>query len=130
MQRSFWFCGVLLLLILAALAIRLPRLDVRPMHADEAVQASRFRQLWWGDGYRYDPHEYHGPTLNYLTLPAVWLTRPASFADTTEETYRAVPVVFGAGLILLLCAAERWAGQAGRPLGGRTGRRFAGHGFL
>lgn len=118
MQRYFWFSGMLLLLTVAAFCIRWPRLEVRPVHADEAVQASRFRELWWGNGYRYDPHEYHGPTLNYLTLPAIWLTGSASFAETTASTFRAVPVVFGAALVVLLfllrdglgSTATLWAG--------------------
>ena len=84
------------------LAVRLPALGKRPMHADEAVQARRFRDLWLCNRYRYDPHEYHGPTLPYATLPFFWLAGPTRFADTTEAMFRVVPVFFGAGLILLL----------------------------
>jgi len=88
------FCG--------ALAFRAPRLGNRPMHADEAVQAVLFNKLWQHGRYEYNPEEFHGPTLNYLTLPSTWISRPATFAETTEATYRIVPVLFGAGLILLL----------------------------
>jgi uncharacterized protein (TIGR03663 family) len=52
--------------------------------------------------YRYDPHEYHGPSLYYLTLPSAWLSGARRFADTTEATYRIVPAILGVGLILLL----------------------------
>ena len=93
---------LLILVAMGSLAFRWPRLDLRPMHADEAVQAARFRELCWGRGYRYDPQEFHGPTLSYATLPSVWISRPAAFAATSECTYRIVPVVFGTGLILLL----------------------------
>ena len=72
------------------------------MHADESVGAARFRRLWQDRHYTYNPNEFHGPTLPYATLPAAWLTAPASFADTAEATYRIVPVLFGAGLVLLL----------------------------
>ena len=72
------------------------------MHADEAVQAVRSRNLWLKGEYRYDPDEFHGPTLNYATLPSLWLQRARSFSETDETTYRLVPVVFGAAMALLL----------------------------
>ena len=71
------------------------------MHADEAVGAARSRDLWLRGRYVYDPNEFHGPTLQYATLPSVWIGAPKSFAETTEATYRIVPVLFGTGLILL-----------------------------
>ncbi len=91
----------LLVALAAALALRLPRLDLRPMHGDEAVHAVKFDELWRTGRYVYDPHEYHGPTLYYATLPAVWLSGAADFAATEKHDYRIVPVVFGVGLILL-----------------------------
>ncbi len=86
----------------AAIALRAVNLDNRPMHADEAVQAARFRDLWQTGRYDYDPHEFHGPTLIYATLPSALISRATNFADTTEVTYRAVPVFFGIALILLM----------------------------
>ena len=56
------------IIILLALALRLPRLAQRPMHTDEAVHAIKFGQLLENNDYRYDHFEYHGPTLNYFTL--------------------------------------------------------------
>jgi uncharacterized protein (TIGR03663 family) len=93
---------VLALALGAGLALRLPRLDLRPMHGDEAVHAVKFAELWQTGAYRYDPHEYHGPTLYYATLPVVWLAGARDFAATTKATYRIVPVVFGIALIALL----------------------------
>ena len=55
-----------------ALALRLPGLAKRPMHGDEAVNAVKIGEDE-GKGYRYDPHEYHGPTLNYFSLIPAWL---------------------------------------------------------
>lgn len=93
---------VILALAAGALAVRLPRLELRPMHGDEANQAVRTGILLETGQYRYDPHEFHGPTLYYATLPALWLSGAPDFAATTEWEYRVVPVVFGAGLIVLL----------------------------
>jgi uncharacterized protein (TIGR03663 family) len=104
--------AVCLLLLAAALAFRLPDLGNRPMHADEAVQAARFRWLWLQGRYNYDPNEYHGPTLNYATLPAVWAAGADGFPATTAAMYRIVPALFGAALVLLFC---RLTDAVGRP---------------
>ena len=90
------------LAITAAAAFRAPDLDLRPMHADESVQAAIFRKLWLEGDYAYDPREFHGPTLPYATLPSAWLSGAGSFAETTEAAYRAVPVAFGVGAVLLI----------------------------
>ena len=103
----------ILTLAALALAIRLPALDTRPMHADEAVQAARFRDWWQSGIYVYDPHEYHGPTLIYATRPSVIAGGAATFADTTAVTYRVVPVVFGVGMVLLLWFLRDALGRAG-----------------
>ncbi|HEV2474524.1 MAG TPA: flippase activity-associated protein Agl23, partial [Chthonomonadales bacterium] len=89
-----------LLLWVAALAFRLPHLSNRPMHGDEAVHAFKFRILWKTGLYRYDPNEFHGPTLYYLTLPVVWLTGKHRLADTNEADFRIVTVVAGACIVL------------------------------
>jgi len=97
------YSALLSIVALGALAFRLPKLAERPMHADEAVQTARFRELWQDGGYRYRPEEFHGPTLSYATLPAAWIAAPADYAHTTVVMYRIVPVLFGVGLVLLLC---------------------------
>lgn len=86
----------------AGLALRLARLDVRPMHHDEANQAVKFGALVERGEYRYDAHDHHGPTLYYLTLPAAWLRGQPTLASLDEHTLRAVPALFGAATILLV----------------------------
>ncbi|MGC8668499.1 MAG: flippase activity-associated protein Agl23 [Chthonomonadales bacterium] len=99
---SLSFAALILLVTAGALALRLPSLDARPVHADESVHMVKFHELWKHGTYRYDPNEFHGPTLYYSTLPVVWAMGRAHFADTTEGDYRLVTVLFGAGMILLL----------------------------
>lgn len=72
------------------------------MHTDEAVHAVKFDTLWQTGRYEYDPNEYHGPTLYYFTLPAMWLSGAQNLAQTDEFTFRITPALFGAGLTLLL----------------------------
>jgi uncharacterized protein (TIGR03663 family) len=104
--------GVVVLAALAlALAFRLARADLRPMHHDEANQAVKFGELLETGDYRYDRHDHHGPTLYYLTLPAAWLRGQRTLASLDERTLRAVPAVFSAGLLLLFLPLARGLGR-------------------
>jgi uncharacterized protein (TIGR03663 family) len=72
------------------------------MHTDEAVHADKFGQLLEHGQYLYDPDEYHGPTLNYLTLIPAYLSRAKNLTQINEFTLRIVPVFFGVLLVVLL----------------------------
>lgn len=91
-----------ILIIGIAAALRLPHLDERPMHTDEAVHAMKFGALLEHNRYTYDPVEYHGPTLNYFTLIPAKLRNMQTLKDVDETTLRLVPVCIGLGLIPLL----------------------------
>jgi uncharacterized protein (TIGR03663 family) len=97
----------------AALVFRLPKLTLRPLHNDEAVNTIKYKELHQTGRFKYDPHEYHGPTLYYLTAPLVRLSGAKTFADTTETPYRLVPLVFSIALILLTLALRKELGPAG-----------------
>jgi uncharacterized protein (TIGR03663 family) len=107
-----WLLMGLALLLGVGLGLRAPRLRLRPMHNDEGVNAMNFRRLYVTHDYKYNPDEFHGPTLPYLTLPAVWLQRGGDFNQFTAATYRSVTVAFGLGLILLLLLLARDFGRA------------------
>jgi uncharacterized protein (TIGR03663 family) len=107
MKHCKWSVALLALTVAIGVGLRLPHLDLRPMHADESVQAAIFRGLWLQGEYAYNPDEFHGPTMPYATLPSPWLSGTTSFAETTETTYRIVPVCFGIGVVLLIwCLAD------------------------
>ncbi len=99
--------------VLAGAVLRLPRLDCRPMHTDEAVQAAKTGTLLETGRYVYDPSEYHGPTLPLFGALGLRAAGVRRLADATEAELRMTPVVFGLGLILLT------AGFAGL-IGGRA----------
>jgi uncharacterized protein (TIGR03663 family) len=100
MSGSFKLC--VLLAVLLGAGLRCARLDYRPLHTDESVNAIQFRQLWEGGVYRYDPAEHHGPTLAYATLAWQKLTLAPDFALWSDTRLRSLAVLFGVGLILLL----------------------------
>jgi len=98
--------GVFFAPILLAAALRFPDLASRPMHADEAVHAEKFGALLEGRGYAYDPSEYHGPTLYYLTLLPARLRGQSRYLEIDEVTVRLVPAALGVGLVAAHLAAR------------------------
>jgi uncharacterized protein (TIGR03663 family) len=108
--RSRW---IFLVPVLLAAALRFPALAARPMHADEAVHADKFGTLLEGGGYTYDPSEYHGPTLYYLTLPSAWLQGARTYVALDEVTLRAVPASLGVALVAAHLGAAPFLGTAG-----------------
>lgn len=80
---------------------RFPALGERPMHTDEAILAMKSAEFQATGHFQYDPKDFHGPGLHYITR--VW-SRLAGWGDSstwTEDQLRTVPVV--CGLLLLLC---------------------------
>jgi uncharacterized protein (TIGR03663 family) len=86
-------------IVVLAAALRFPGLNLRPMHADEAVHAATMGRLLEQGRYEYDPAEFHGPTLNYLTLVPAWLRGAARYQDLDEFTLRSVPAAIGVLLV-------------------------------
>jgi uncharacterized protein (TIGR03663 family) len=97
-----WSALALLLAIVGALFLRTPDLGNRPLHNDESTNAIKLAALWDKGDYKYDPHEYHGPTLHYFSVPFLWLGGVKSSADISDAQLRVVTVAFGVGVILLL----------------------------
>ncbi|MEE8452163.1 MAG: flippase activity-associated protein Agl23 [Thermoguttaceae bacterium] len=93
-------------------AFRLTDLGNRPMHCDEAVHAIKFGRLLEDDDYVYDPKEYHGPSLNYLTLPIAYMTGKEQLTEITETDLRLLPAVFGIALIGLVWLLRNELGTA------------------
>ena len=102
--------------ILLAAALRFPDLASRPMHADEAVHADKFGTLLEGGGYAYDPSEYHGPTLYYLTLLSAWLRGERRYVEIDEVTLRSVPAALGVALVAAHLGARGFLGTAGAAI--------------
>jgi len=120
-----WCALALLLAIAGALLLRAPDLGQRPLHNDEGINAVKLAALWEKGDYQYDPHEYHGPTLYYSSLPFLWAIGVSDLGSSRREEARSeipnnqsrltsaatiisdaqlryVTVAFGVGLILLL----------------------------
>ncbi len=93
------------LIALLGLAIRLPHLNVRPMHTDEAVNAYIVGELLAGGIFTYDQQDRHGPALAAFAVPLVRMQGAKSFSDLTEPELRLTTVLAGTVTILLFGAA-------------------------
>ncbi|MEQ8335829.1 MAG: TIGR03663 family protein [Cyclobacteriaceae bacterium] len=92
---------LLISIIVLAFGLRSYKLTDRPLHTDEAVGAVKFGQLLDHGDYTYDPFEYHGPTMNYLTLIPAWIVGEDTFKDLSIGTIRSVALFFGMLLVLI-----------------------------
>src|SRR4051812_14927637 len=105
--------AIVALVLLMAIAARFISLDHRPMHADEAVLADKFGSFLADGSYPYDPSEYHGPVLAYISWLPNRLAGHRTYASLTEWSLRATPAIAGVLLaltpLLLFRAFERTA---------------------
>ncbi len=102
--------AIFITLALLALALRLPQLDVRPMHTDEAVNAFITGNLLAGETFHYDPQDRHGPVLYLVAKPIAQLGGAKNFSELTETQLRLTPVIIGSAMILLFGAAVEMFG--------------------
>lgn len=94
----------LAVLALLALVLRVIRLDERPPHTDEAVNAWILGRVLTGEPFAFDPRDRHGPLLPAVGLATALMLGRRTFADLDERTIRLAPAIVGAaatGLFLL-----------------------------
>src|SRR5262245_59416742 len=92
-------------ILLIGIAIRFYALELKPAHHDEGVNGFFLTNLVRQGAYKYDPTNYHGPTLYYLTLPSVALFGMSTFS------VRLVTAIFGIGIIWLILKLRRQLGE-------------------
>lgn len=91
-----------------AAALRVYALELKPMHHDEGVNGFFLTNLLRQGAYRYDPTNYHGPTLYYLTLPLAYVADKLGFLSTWA--LRLVTAIFGVGIVWLVLSLRRHTG--------------------
>ena len=101
-ERAWLYAGAAVLLL--ALLLRVYALDMKPLHHDEGVNGFFLTNLLRQGRYAYDPENYHGPTLYYLTLPF------AALAGLHTFLIRLVPSLFGVGVVWLVLTLRRYVG--------------------
>ena len=88
-DRTWLIAGAVILLIAAFL--RLYDLNLVPLHHDEGVNGNFLVRLVREGAYRYDPANYHGPTLYYFAAVFPWILRllfgPGAQAKSGYDRY-------------------------------------------
>jgi uncharacterized protein (TIGR03663 family) len=102
----FWLLNCFLIAAVAAF-LRFYWLGLKPFHHDEGVNGHFLMRLFREGVYRYDPENYHGPTLYYITL-----------AFTKIFGLETVPVrwsvaVWGVLTVILAFFLRRYIGKIG-----------------
>lgn len=109
-ERAWVYASAAILLL--AFALRVYALDMKPLHHDEGVNGFFLTNLLRQGRYTYDPANYHGPTLYYLTLPFVGLAGLHTFV------VRLVTSLFGVGVVWLVLALRRYVGTVAALVAG------------
>ena len=113
-QRG-WRISAAAILIVGAV-FRLYSLPLVPLHHDEGVNGKFLLTLVNNGFYRYDPQNYHGPTLYYFAAVIPWISRlllGKSFAEAhglTDFTIRFITAAFGVATIWLVLILKRRLG--------------------
>jgi uncharacterized protein (TIGR03663 family) len=110
MSRRAWWIASAAVMLVAAL-VRFYQLELRPMHHDEGVNGFFLNNLINTGVFRYDPTNYHGPTLYYFTLPLAVAAERLGVYGTW--TVRLLPLVFGLATVWLTLGLRRYIGRVG-----------------
>lgn len=87
--------------------LRFFMLELKPLHHDEGVNGYFLLELFRKGIYKYDPSNYHGPTLYFDTLVFTKLLGLETFS------VRASVAVFGVLLVLLTLFLRKYIGTIG-----------------
>lgn len=101
--------------LIAATALRVFALGLKPMHHDEGVNGFFLIGLLRRGVFQYNPENYHGPTLYFLTLPLAFVADKLGALD--NWTLRLVTVAFGVGTVCLVLLLRRYVGALGALAG-------------
>jgi len=110
LSPAAWWIGCATVMLVAAL-VRLYQLELRPMHHDEGVNGFFLNNLINTGVFRYDPTNYHGPTLYYFTLPLALAAERLQMYGTW--TVRLLPLIFGLATVWLALGLRRYIGRVG-----------------
>ena len=106
----------LIAIMLIAAVLRLYDLNLVPLHHDEGVNGNFLVRLVRDGEYKYDPENYHGPTLYYFAAFIPWITRllfgvaARDHYGLTTFTIRLIPALFGLGTIGIIFLLRRRLG--------------------
>lgn len=94
--------------------MRVVYLSSKPLHHDEGVNGNFLTTLFRTGFYRYDPTNYHGPSLYYFGLITTAINALLyGKAGLSTFAIRLVPAMFGVGAVWLALHLRRQIGRYG-----------------
>ena len=96
MKRFTRADAVALAVLAVAVFLRCQDLSLRPFHHDEGVNGFFLTRLVREGLYKYDPSNYHGPSLYYLALPLV------AILGLSDAAVRGTTAIFGLLTVFVL----------------------------
>lgn len=108
-RDATWLTSAVVVTVVATF-LRFYDLTLKPLHHDEGVNGFFLTNLVRDGIYKYDPANYHGPTLYYIALPFVEL-----FGLKTIPIRISV-AIFGVLTVVLAFYLKRYIGRTGSLL--------------
>src|SRR6187431_3618029 len=105
-QDLMWLVSCVLITI-TAIVLRFAALALKPLHHDEGVNGWFLTSLFRDGEYKYDPANYHGPTLYYISLAF------AKIFGLNTISIRASVAIWGVLIVVLAFFLRRYIGKVG-----------------
>ncbi len=105
-NNRLWLVGCLVITTIAAI-LRFYWLELKPLHHDEGVNGFFLKTLFQDGIYKYDPSNYHGPTLYYVALAF------SKIFDLNTISIRASVAIFGVLTVVLAFFLKKYIGRIG-----------------
>jgi uncharacterized protein (TIGR03663 family) len=108
--ENFVCIAIFLLAVVIAAWLRFDQIGLKPFHHDEGVNSYFLLNLAHSGTYKYDPTNYHGPTLYYFALVALRI-----FGET-DLALRLSPALFGLLTVAMVWLLRKHLGKFGTPV--------------
>ncbi len=99
--------GLSLLVTAVSVFLRFFWIELKPLHHDEGVNGHFLTILFREGVYKYDPSNYHGPDLYYISLLF------SNLFGLNTYSVRWSVAVFGVLTVVLVLFMKRWIGRTG-----------------
>src|SRR5215475_6473211 len=110
MYEKLICAAMFIVAVIVAFWVRFAQISAKPFHHDEGVNSYFLLNLHRQGEYKYDPTNYHGPTLYYFALLALRV-----FGEN-DLALRFSPALFGVLTVLMVWLLREHLGSVGTPV--------------
>jgi len=106
-ERDYVWLGCSAVIVAISAFLRFFRLGLKPFHHDEGVNGFFLTTLFKDGIYKYQPDNYHGPTLYYISLAF------AKVFGLETIPVRVSMAIFGVLMVILVLYLKNYIGKVG-----------------